>query len=169
MRKTSAWTALVVAGLTLAPAMGAASQVAESGPMVKRGTDPVDLEERARSLFTNPERYDEAARLYARAADLRDAGDRMRVEDLMMAARLTFYDGSAAKARVLMERAADEALAAGDVIIAAHAFVDAAYLARDARENERVAELLNRAKMLAGSPLIAQKERENILSRVTQG
>jgi len=168
MRKTSAWTALLVAGLTLVPALAAASQVAQSGPVLKRGTDPIDLETRARAMFTNPKRYAEAARLYQRAADQRAPGDRVRVEDLTMAARLTFYDGDAAKARILMERAADEALAAGDVINAAHAYVDAAFLAQDARESERVADLLGRARMLAGSPLLAQQERDSILARVAR-
>jgi hypothetical protein len=158
--------AVVLAGLmTLAAEAGSATQVAMAGPMVK-GADPVDLETQARNLFPNPKRYGEAARLLLKAAERRSPGDPARIGDLILSSRLTYYNGDAARARALMERAADEALASGDVINAAHSFMDAAFLAQDAKESESITRLIGKARMLAASPFISQKDREGILGRL---
>jgi hypothetical protein len=129
--------------------------------------DPAELESRAQSMLPNPRRYGEAAKLYLRAADLRKAGDPRRVTDLVMASRLTYYDRNVTRARAIMERAADEALAAGDVVSAAHAYVDASFLAWEAGDNESVPRLVKKAELLASSPLLAERDRAAILARIT--
>jgi hypothetical protein len=168
MRK-SVVSAMILAGvLTLRAGAGSASQVAYAGPSLN-DPDPAGLEEEARSLFSNPKKYGEAVKLFLRAAEMRQPGDRVRLNDLVMAARLTFYRGDAEKARMIMERAADEALAYGDVVTAAHTYVDAAFLAQDAKDAVSVVRLTTKAKQLSNSPLLAQQERNNIVSRLPVG
>jgi hypothetical protein len=65
-----------------------------------------------------------------------------------------------------MERAADEAHAAGDVVRAANAYIDASFLAQAAGNDLKVPELVKKAQLLTSSPLLAASERESILRRI---
>ncbi len=165
MRKIG-WMGLVVAvGLSLPVLAHAQSGVVVGGSAGGGDENPAVLERQAQALFPVPKKYGEAAKLYVRAAELRLPGDPQRVTDLMMASRLKYYDGDG-RAWTLMERAAEEAIAAGDVIGAAHAFVDASFLAQEAGENAVVLDLVERAELLTHSPLLETEQREAILARI---
>jgi hypothetical protein len=170
MRKTTLMAAVLAIGFgAVTTDAVSAKQFAMETPAHRAATDPGDLETRAKSLFSSPKRYDEAAKLLLRAAETRSVGDPMRVQDVILASRLTFYRGDETKARALMVRAAEEAAATGDVITAAHAYMDAAFIAREAKETEGIGDLVRKAEMLAHSPLIGQADREGILVRIRNG
>jgi hypothetical protein len=170
MRNTNGWAAFFTAGLLLAgPIAATGTQMEEDGPSDRVTADPTELETQARSLFSSPTRYAEAVRLFVKAAELRDIGDPQRVKNLTMASRLTYYRGDTGDALDLMRRAADEAMSTGDVLAAAHAFMDSAHLAHEIGRTGVASELLKKAEMLSYSPLIAQDDREHIRLRITKG
>lgn len=114
------------------------------------------------------------ASLHARAAGLFSADDPRGVECLRHAANL-LHRVQPARAVRLQESAADRALARGDVLAAAHGYLDAASLiARLARDGAPVEEgwapharkLADRARLLAGSPLISPADRAAIEQRI---
>jgi len=167
MRKTSALTAIVAAGLfAFGPGLTSASQMALATTDSHNAADPHEFESRAKSLFAYPKRYDEAIKLFLKAADTREVGDPVRVQDLVMASRLAYYRDDHGRSLALMRRAADEASSTGDVITAAHAYMDAAFIARLEGSAETVVQLVKKAELLAYSPLIGDKDRDGILVRI---
>lgn len=164
MRKTSTKAALATAVvLMLAPAVAAASPTEKaSGP-----TDPVSLEQQAQALYSQPAKYGKAAGLLVKAAEARQVGDAVRLDDLVLAARLSYYNGDLNRALKLMRRAAEEALSIGDVVTAAHAFTDSAYIGKEAGAVEVAAAMLESAQRLTYSPLIDETTREEIRKRIT--
>jgi hypothetical protein len=167
MRKTSAWTAVVAAGLfALGPGLASASQMALATTDAHNAADPHEFESRAKSLFAFPKRYDEAIKLFLKAADTREVGDPVRVQDMVLASRLAFYRQDRDRSLAYMLRAADEAAATGDVITAAHSYMDAAFIAKQVGNAETVVKLVKKAELLAYSPLIGDKDREGILVRI---
>lgn len=170
MRNRQGWAAIITAGLLLAgPVAATGSQIEQGGPTDRVADNPTELEAQARSLFSSPARYDEAVRLFVKAAGLRDIGDPQRVKDLSMASRLAYYRGETGEALDLMRRAADEAMSTGDVLAAAHGFMDSAYLAHEIGQTGVAAELMKKAEKLSYSPLIAQADREEIRARIASG
>jgi len=166
MRTTNAWMRLLAAGVLLVSPVAVAGStihedVSESAPV-----NPATLEARARQMFASPTRYAEAARLFARAAGQRDIGDPLRVEDLVMASRLTYYHGNVRNALDLMQRAASEALSTGDVIIAAHRFMDGAVLAHELGDADVVESMATKAERLSHSPLLTRQDRDEIRGRI---
>jgi len=169
MRKMSAIAAVVAAGLfSASPAVASASQYTEDIPTARssKSINPDEYEARARSMFSNPKRYDEAIKLFLKAAETRDVGDPIRVQDIIMASRLAYYREDLGRSLSLMQRAADEAAATGDVLTAAHSYMDAAFLAKEAGTVEVVVNLVRKAEMLAWSPLISALDKEGILARI---
>lgn len=146
---------------------------------------PSDVE-RAEALHAQASRLAEGTRdlndgslrriagLHARAAGLFAASDPRGIECLKHAANL-LHRADPLRAARLQERAADRALALGDVLGAAHAYVDvASIIARmadggDAVEDEwllRAHDLAGRARLLAGSPLLSPTDRAGIEKRI---
>lgn len=109
-----------------------------------------------------------AARLREAAADLRTADDPDGVVSLYWAARDRYYSSDAKGARVLMEQAGERALAMGDVLNAATAFTEAAYICADIRDGERMRTLASRAKLLANSPQLSIEQRSQLLTRLAK-
>ena len=107
-----------------------------------------------------------AAYLHEREAAARVESDPLKFEALDLAARLYAYSGDPARGTVLMEQAARGALTRGDVKRAAHAFLDAAFMALSAKDGERVAELVHQADLLALSPLLNEGEKVAIVQRI---
>lgn len=124
------------------------------------------LEREARALFTNPKQYGRAAQLLEEAAGAREMGDPERIRDLELASRLTFYRGNERKSQLLMTQAAEEALAMGDVVTAAHNYTDAAFAAKAGKRPVEAIALVKKATLLAASPLLAKEDRAAILARV---
>jgi hypothetical protein len=128
--------------------------------------DPIALEKQAAQLYESPKHFKRAAALHIKAADLRALDDPMRVKDRTLAARLYYYAGDRARGFELLRQAGDEALAAGDVLVAATTYLDASYVAQELKRGETVLELANKAKLLLSSPLVDARERDRLLSRI---
>lgn len=168
MRKTSTLAVFVAAGLfAFASGSASASQMALAGTDSHKASDPNEFEARGKSLFSFPKRYDEAIKLFMKAADAREVGDPVRVQDMILASRLAWYREESDRALVYMRRAADEAAAIGDVITAAHSYMDAAFIAKSSGVRaDLVRDYVHKAELLAYSPLIGDKDREGILVRI---
>jgi hypothetical protein len=109
-----------------------------------------------------------AARLRELAAELRPAEDPAGTVSLYWAARDRYYSGDAKAARVLMEQAADRALAMGDVLNAVTAYTEAAYICADIKDGERMRTLATKARMLANSPMLTAEQRFQLRTRLAQ-
>ena len=170
MRNTNGWAVLAAAVMLVAgPLAAAGSLIEDGGTSHAVAPDPTELEERARSLFSSPARYGEAARLLLKAADQREIGDPQRVKNLSMASRLTYYRGDVSEALAIMERAAAEAMSTGDVLAAARGYTDGAFLAHEIGQVKVAEQLLKKAERLSHSPLIAQSDRDEIRARTALG
>ena len=124
------------------------------------------LRTKAVALYDQPKRFSEAARLHVQEANYRTARDVEGVEALAMAARLFKYANRLFDARMAMEQAADRALTIGDVVRAAHAYLDAAFVARSAGQQQEITRLVSKAHLLADSPLLSSTDRINIRKRI---
>ncbi|CAN5711210.1 hypothetical protein BH23GEM11_BH23GEM11_15590 [soil metagenome] len=125
-----------------------------------------ELEARAWAMRDQVDRRREAARLYRQAADLREVSDPMKVESLREASRMSFYAGRTHRALADASEAARLALRQGDVVVAAHIHMDAAWLAAELGDAATAGQHLADARMLAASPLLAQSQRVDLLSRL---
>lgn len=110
-----------------------------------------------------------AAKLREEAAGLREDSDVLKSASLYWAARDNYYAEKTEKARDLMVRSAEKALAVGDVIAAANAFTDAAYISADLRDVAATKNYATRAHMLANSPMLSQGQKRDVLSRLAFG
>ncbi len=124
------------------------------------------LEAEAKALHDQPKEYRQAAELYLDAASLRAIGDPLHVTDQVMAARLLYYAGEESRAQAVMARAGEDALAAGDVVTAATAMLDAAWIALQREDGRTVLDLAERAELLMASPLVEADVRKAILDRI---
>ncbi|MEZ4416536.1 MAG: hypothetical protein R3E10_12385 [Gemmatimonadota bacterium] len=123
------------------------------------------LEAEAGSLIDQMKAWDDAADLLREAAALRPIGDPVAVQNLVQAAKLSFYTGDEREALNGMEAAGERALNEGDVLTAATAFADAAWIASDEGLGERALKLAARAQRLAFSPLIGNADRVRLRER----
>jgi hypothetical protein len=126
----------------------------------------VQLEQKAVALYSQPERALEAAQLQRQAAGLRAPDDPKGVGALIMSARLFNYAQKPLLARKTMEAAAERALAMGDVVRAAQAYVDAALIAQEQGSSKQVVRLAHKAVLLTTSPLLRTDERAGIMNRI---
>ncbi|MCY4400443.1 MAG: hypothetical protein OXE96_14055 [Gemmatimonadetes bacterium] len=162
MHRNFAWSRPAMAALLIAAS--ATTLSAQSTAQVP--ADEIDaIETRAMDNLKDLDRWDRAASLFRRAADLRPAGDPVAVQDLIQAARLSFYTGDEGRAVRDFEAAGQRAVAMGDVIVAANAFADAAWVANTRGFGARAHDLLNRAQLLATSPLIPEDVRDHLMTR----
>ena len=139
---------------------------AQLSPPAIAGAIADSLQEQAERLYALPAAWGAAARLLLESAALRPGGDPRRLESMRMAARLFGYSSLWRDARSTMTAAADELLAFGDLVGAAQAEVDAAFMAlRQGRITEAL-QLAARARWLAGQPGMEAGQRAAILARV---
>jgi hypothetical protein len=111
---------------------------------------------------------DKAASLREKAALLRTADDAAGTVSLYWAARDRYYSGNQKAARALMEQAGERALAMGDVVNAATAFTEAAYISADLKDGNRMRELAGKARLLASSPMLNESQRELLRTRLAK-
>ena len=162
MQSNTGWTrAAMAAFLVAASATTLSAQVTTSVPAAEIEA----LETRAQENLQELSDWGHAASLLRRAAALRPSGDPVAVEDLLQAARLSFYRGDEGHAVRDFEAAGQRALAIGDVIVAANAFADAAWVAESDGRNARALDLVSRARLLANSPLIPDDARDQLRNR----
>jgi hypothetical protein len=116
--------------------------------------------------LTTAGRYRDAARLYRRSAEFRAAEDPLGAQCLTKAAALAYASGDRSGARSDMARAAERALARGDIRSAALSYLDAAWIAQEQEKPGQVWEFGHRAEILATSPLLSESDRGVILRRI---
>lgn len=150
------------AALAAAPAV-AAQEAAGPRPQPDRAEQ---LREDAASLYSQPRQWRRAARMLEQSAALREATDAGAYSCLLMAGRLHAAMGDHSTARQRYEDAAAQALARGDVVSAAHAFVDAAHASALERQPDAARSFIDRASLLTASPLMTAQQVEQIARRI---
>jgi hypothetical protein len=111
-------------------------------------------------------RYRDAARLHRESAAVGAPDDPSGFRCLSEAAAMAYFIGDRSTARADMARAAEHALARGDLRTAALAYLDAAWIAQEQKKPRQVWELGHRAEMLADSPLLSVGDRAVIQQRI---
>ncbi len=124
------------------------------------------LRQDAQRNYTTQSTRRQAACLHEREAAARVEADPLKVDALVLAALLYSYSGDQARGVYVMEKAARGALNRGDVVRAAHAFVDAAFIALKALDRERALGLTRKADMLTLSPLLSALDKQGISRRI---
>lgn len=161
MKKTGSIHAAAAALLVAASATGLSAQVTAEATVTEFETIEMD----ARARLANLKDWDRAAALFRRAAELRPAGDPIAAEDLIYAARLSFYEGDKRQSVRDFESAGNRALAMGDLVVAANAFMDGAWVAHNRGYGEWAFALVDKARLLSNSPLLPDNERMHLRSR----
>lgn len=153
--------ALLAATLAIAPI---ALHAQTTGPTAET-TEVEALRAEATQRAESRDGFLQASLLFRRAADLRGAHPDA-VADRLAAARLAWYAGREGDAIHDLDRAAETALEWGDVMTAASAWLDAAWVAWKDGDSEKALDYATRAERLSHSPLIERRERAAILSRI---
>ncbi len=149
-----------------ATVIGAASAAAQLPGAGDEAEEIARLESRAEELLHSTRNYGRVASLFHQAADLRAPADAKGVHDLMMAARLSYYAGRETDAVRYFRNAGERAIAMGDVITAASAFLDGAWVAGKRGRGVQATALLDRARLLSYSPLIESADKALLQSRI---
>ncbi len=165
MKKHTQWGLAALAAL----AVGASGVEAQAASPVIDEAERVALaeylEDQAVDASQNLKSFKEASSLYREAAEtLGDHPD--AAEHLVQAARLAYYTGDERRAIEDFRAAGEQALAWGDVMVAARSFLDAAWVAAEEDRGAEAVELAHRAEKLSSSPLIQRQERASLLSRI---
>lgn len=142
------------------------SVIAVPAISVEIGETPDQLRQKAVALFENPNAHEQAAHFLRQESERRAADDPEAYNALAIGGRLFAYSGEMLDAQNMMEEAADLALSRGELIKAAHTYIDAAYIAQTEGKRGRVRELVSRAELLSGSPHLDTVQRSNILRRI---
>ncbi len=154
--------AAVVATTSLLPP-GAAAQVLQKSAPPPAAAPALELESRARPWLDQPKQWLPLARLLEQAGRMRAADDPGAVDDLLVAAGAYRAVGKLDRARSIYVEAGERALALGDIVQAAHAFLRSAILASQQQDLATAWELRTRAERLAQSPLLPEVHRRRIL------
>lgn len=159
-------------GLTVAAIvfMAAAPAVADQPDRIGANPEPdraAELQAEAEALFPEPAQWKKAVRLLEASAELRGADDPAAYECLLYAGRIQAAIGDHRGARSNLEKAAEHALARGDIAEAANAFIDAAHAAVALKDARRAQDLVDRAGRLARSPLLPSDQRAVLESRLS--
>jgi hypothetical protein len=123
------------------------------------------LHEAAEIMARTTHRWRDAAQLHRQAAALRPAGDPLGFRCLTVAGQLSFASNDLSSAQRDMVAAAEQALARGDIEKAAHAYADAAWVAKERKNPGKAWTLGSQAEVLASSPLLSATQRASILQR----
>jgi hypothetical protein len=123
--------------------------------------DELDREAESYEL-TDMSKWRKAARLRREAAELRTADDPKGALSLYWAARDHYYTGDERGGRELMVQSAERALSVGDVVHAATAYTEAAYIASELHDVPSAREYATKARLLALSPMLTDAQREQI-------
>ncbi|MEJ2547855.1 MAG: hypothetical protein P8125_08560, partial [Gemmatimonadota bacterium] len=128
-KRTILGGAVMIASVATASAAQAQDRPMYELPAIEVNVLQTGLHQQAIDLYEFPERWGEAADLHRKAAENLPKNDAGQFFGYSRAALLYFYAGELAAARRSMEDAAEVAEATGDVLTAANAFVDAAFIA----------------------------------------
>lgn len=126
------------------------------------------LETEAAQLLALQDDWNNAAKLLREAAAYRPEGDAQARQDLFQASRIAYYRGHQRRAVNDLEHLADRALEEGDVLTAAQALADAAWIAHEEGMGGKTLDLSQRAQKLALSPFISDTQRAALQERFTR-
>ena len=160
------WGVATIVALS-AGTLGTAELEAQAASAMNDEARAAALVEKAEELSKVRANFHEAASHYREAVDLYD-GRRPAVEPLRMAGRLAFYMGDESRAYRDFARAGEIALEWGDVVSAANAFLDAAWIARERDQGAQAVDMITRAEKLSHSPLIAASDRRGLQERIAE-
>ena len=171
MRNGAIHTGLIALAIgAAAPAAAEAQEAAQREmfelPAIQVTAFQNPLHSRAIELYEQPERWEEAGEMHERAAKMLPKNAADSYYGFRQASVLYFHSGDDARSRKLMERAANVAEATGDVLTAAHTWVDAAFLAVAEGYAGKKREFVRNAKALADSELLTEVDRAAILHRI---
>lgn len=158
------WGAVVIVALT-AFGVDTPEARAQSSQVKAPEVQAEQMERQAAQMLDDIDNVKKAAKLYRNAAELRGSHPDA-VHSLVMAGTLAFYHGDERQSVRDLTKAGDTALEWGDVVAAAKAFLDAAWVANKDGEGQTAIDLVHRAQRLSQSPLIAQAERREIEARI---
>lgn len=165
MKMHTRWTLTALAVLLVAAPGLEAQSAAPATDEAKRVALAEKLEQQARDASADMETFGKASSLYREAAET--LGDHPDAADhLVHAGRLAYYTGDRGRAIEDFRAAGEQALEWGDVLVAAQAFLDAAWVAAEEERGTEARELAQRAERLSSSPLIQRQERASLLSRI---
>ena len=162
---TQLFVALLAVALITLPSRATAQTVNVKASGTAAATRAEQLNRQAVALYSVPARAGDAASLHVQEVSLRAPSDPEAITALVMAANLYSYSKQPMTARKTMERAAERALAIGDVVTAAQAFTNAAFLAHESNNVSETQRLGRKAILLSESPQLSQEERTTIRNR----
>ena len=159
--------AITAVALAAAPSVARAQQTLDPVHVSAAPVARADrLEAEAAALPSELAQFPKAARLYEEAAAARPFGETRTAQSLRTAAFYRYHSGNSAASVRLLERAAENALAAGDVVAAANSYIDAALVADEMRATDRSVDLAQRAERLSRSPLLDATQRGALRTRI---
>ena len=166
MRTYPLIVAVAIAAAVLSASNAQAQTSIKSSQPLARAARAIELQEQAVALHSQPARAAEAARLHRASAYLRNPEDAEAVQSLAMAAQLFGYAKRPREAQRTMEEAAERALAMGDVVRAAQAYVEASFFAHQQKNRGETQRLGRKALLLTSSPLLAADQLAAIMTRI---
>ena len=156
----------MIAGLATVNVAGAQDRPMYELPAIEVNVLQTDLHQQAIDLYEFPERWGEAADLHRQAAENLTKNDAGQFFGYSRAALLYFHAGELQAARRSMQDAAEVAEATGDVLTAANAFVDAAFIAVAEGYDGKRREFVGEARELIESPVLGDEDRAAIVARI---
>jgi len=171
--KAPAIAGLVMLAGGLALAVSAQAQqrpvtMAASSSVSGAETHAAALRLEALQLYGAPRQWQKVAKLHAEAARVAPVDDPERVQDLWMAAHLSYQFDRISEAQAYFEDAAVAALAFGDMPRAADAYYYASVMAVKRGAFDASEALLARVDLLAHSPLMPLDYCDCLESRIAQ-
>ncbi|HSL70118.1 MAG TPA: hypothetical protein VK864_07730 [Longimicrobiales bacterium] len=124
---------------------------------------------KAEALAGHRDWWPDAAMLRKDAADLREPFDPAYAWDMFDAARAYLNVGMLKEALVAMAQTGSRAVEVGDVHKAAHAYLNAAILARRLKHEDEAMGYVRSAQELAALPKTTEWERQEIVARIKDG
>jgi hypothetical protein len=167
MKPTSMHAPFVLAAIVAALSPLSTASAQYRLPTVVTVATADSLHTAAVALSRSMARWGDAARLHRQSASLRGPDDSLAFRCLSEAAQLSYMANDLSSARTSAAEAGAQALARGDVVTAANAYADAAWIAQEQRRKGDVWTFGRQAEVLAGSPLISREQRAAILKRFT--
>lgn len=172
--KTNPARMLIAAGALLAiaavPMVASAQASLLPIKVTEKQSRAAELDRKAESLeATDWGKIRTAAKFREEAASLREDSDVLKSASLYWAARDHYYGDNTSRARDLMVDAAQHAMDVGDVIGAASAYTDAAFISADLKDVASTKLYATKARMLASSPMLSQSQKQDVLSRLAFG
>jgi len=164
----------VLALVGLLPAFAQGQSLAE--PMARVASEAVAVDEAdalhrtAEAMLSTYDRgqWNEAARLFEKAASLRPVESPTGIQELALSGQMFYYLGQSDRALKNLRHAAELALGNGRVMEAAQLLLKAAYVADARSQAAEAAMLVRSAKRLANSPHLTKDECDCILEGIAR-